>query len=85
MSTRTTSRTLVFPKPFALTGFDDPQPAGVYVVEIDEEQVEGVSFLAYRRTSTRLRLPPDPAQPGIVEIVTVDPAELEAALPGATS
>jgi len=54
-------------------------------MEIDEEQIEGVSFMAYRRTSTRLRLPPDPAQPGIVEIVTVDPAELEAALPGATA
>lgn len=84
MNIRTTTRTLVFPKPFTLTGFDEPLPAGVYVVEIDEEQIDNLSFAAYRRTGVRLRLPPDPLQAGVVEIVTVNAAELEAALPGGT-
>jgi hypothetical protein len=39
-----------------------------------------VSFIARRRTSTRLRLAPDPSQPGIVETVTLDPAEVDALL-----
>ncbi len=82
MNTRTTSRTLVFPRPFALSGLDGLQPAGVYVVEIDEEPIDEISFLAYRRTCTRLRLTPDPAHPGIVETVIVNPTELDAALPG---
>lgn len=81
MSTRTSSRTLIFPKPFALSGLGGLQPAGVYVVETDEELIEELSFLVYRRTCTRLRLTPDPAHPGIVETVVVNPAELDAALP----
>ena len=82
MSLRTTIRTLVFAKPFSLSGVGTMQPAGVYVAEIDEGMIEGLSFPVYRRTSTRLRLPPDPERPGVTETVTISPTELGAALPG---
>ncbi len=79
MTARTTIASLTFARPFTVTGIDAPQPAGVYVVETDEEPIDELSFLAYRRVCTRIRLAADPKRPGIVETVTVDPAELEAA------
>ena len=80
MSMRTTSKSVVFARPFSITGVDLQQPAGVYIVETDEEPIEDLSFLVYRRVETRLQLAEDPLHPGIVETVTVNPAEIEAAL-----
>ena len=80
MNTRTTQQSVTFTRPFSLPGISAQQPAGTYVLEIDEEPIEELSFLAYRRTSTRLRLAPNPRQPGFVEIVTVDPKDIEALL-----
>lgn len=80
MTTRTTSKSVTFMRPFSLSGYDTPQPAGTYVVETDEEQIEDLSFPAYRRTGTRIHLHPNPSQPGISETVNIDPAEIEQAL-----
>ncbi len=80
MMTRTTSKAMTFTRPFTLSGVDTQQPAGTYVVETDEEQIEGVSFLAYRRVGVRIQLPANPKQPGIVETISVDPAAFETAL-----
>jgi hypothetical protein len=79
MTTRTTSKTLVFRHPFKLSGADDMQPAGNYVVETDEEKLDA-SFSAYRRLTTMIRLPGAPGSLQVGRIVDVDPAELEAAL-----
>jgi hypothetical protein len=43
----------------------------------DEELIEGLSFPVYRRVSTMILVPA--AQPSSVEMVTIDPADLEAA------
>ena len=80
MTTRTVSRSVVFAKPFSLPGVRALQPAGVYVVETDEESIDSASFIAYRRTSTRIQLAKDANRPGFEITVTVDPADLEAAL-----
>ncbi len=49
---RTTRESITFDRPFSLSAVDEVQPAGTYTVQIDEELVEGLSFLAYRRVAT---------------------------------
>ena len=77
--TRTTKTSLVFARPFSLAATDRIQPPGSYIVETDEEQIEGVAFIAFRRVATRIVLAPDPSRPGCSETVDVDPRELVAA------
>lgn len=52
------------------------QPAGAYRVETEEERLEGVSFPAYRRVGTVIRLPLWPGAPASVQSVRIDPLEL---------
>lgn len=54
MILRTSHTTMTFTHPFELDGFTEPQPAGEYRVEVDEEVIEGGSFLAYRRVAAML-------------------------------
>jgi hypothetical protein len=77
---RTTRKTVTFDRPFTLATLDEVQPAGTYTVEVDEELLEGLSFLAYRRVATTIYLPLHPGGgAGSVQAVTVDPRELAAA------
>lgn len=71
---------MTFGSAFVLGGFDRELPAGAYVVETDEELLEGLSFPAYRRVATLIHLPVTPAHPGRTETLSVDPAALDAAL-----
>ncbi|WP_064742146.1 hypothetical protein [Inquilinus limosus] len=80
MTTRTSSRTVTFVRPFTLSGIDEPQPPGTYTVETDEEQLDGSSPPVYRRVATMIRLPGRPGSGELVQVVTVDPEELSAAL-----
>lgn len=77
---RTTEKTVTFGQPFVLAGLDQPQPAGSYTVETDEEFLEGTSFPVYRRVATWIRLHENPARIGVVQTLKVDPVELDAAL-----
>ena len=85
MSMRTTETTVTFRHPFALGALDGRQPAGTYRLVTEEEQIPGLSFVAFRRVATLLHLPADPA-PGdkrpryTHQVVSVDPAELAALL-----
>ena len=54
---RTTREILTFNRPFSLSAVDEVQPAGSYAVDVDEELIEGLSFLAYRRVATTIYLP----------------------------
>jgi hypothetical protein len=76
MTSRTISKSVTFARPFRLDGLDRIQPAGSYTVETDEELLQALSFLAYRRTDTRIRLP----IAGAEQVARIDPAELEAAI-----
>jgi hypothetical protein len=78
MTIRTIRRTIAFRRPFYLKGVDRLLPPGGYNVVTDEELIEGLSFSAYHRISTVMFVP---AQSGsAVEMVTIDPLNLEAAL-----
>jgi hypothetical protein len=80
VTTRTSSRTITFLHPFRLSGVDDTQPAGRYLVETDEEMIESVSFPAYRRLATLLRLAGRPGSTESARVVDINPAELSQAL-----
>lgn len=69
---RTTESTVTFRRPFDLEACDHVQPAGTYRVITEEEQVAGISFVAFRRTATLLYTRD--------QVVPVDPVELQAAL-----
>jgi len=76
MIARSLSETIVFSKPFLLKGVDRMLPAGDYRVVTDEELIEGLSFPVYRRVSTMIFVP---AQASSVEMVSIDPLDLQAA------
>jgi hypothetical protein len=78
MLTRTREKTWTFSKPFMLKGVDHLLPAGDYRVCTDEELIEGLSFPAYRRTATMIFVPGFNGTS--LEMLSVDPAELQAAL-----
>jgi len=80
MSTRTTETMVTFSRSFALTGIDGIQAPGTYRVVTEEEQIPGLSFVAFQRLSTTLHLPADPAPGRTREMIAVDPVELAAAL-----
>ncbi len=80
MTMRTSSNTVTFLHPFKLSGADDVQPAGRYVVETDEELLQTMSHTAYRRLSTFIRLSGRTGSTERARIVDVDPTELAAVL-----
>lgn len=75
---RTTTKIVTFGRPFWLKGVDRMLPAADYRIVTDEELIEGLSFPAYRRVSTAIFAPAPSGS--AVEMVTVDPLDLEAAL-----
>lgn len=80
MTVRTTKTTVAFAKPFTIGDFDELLPPGTYDVETDEELLEGLSFLAYRRTLTLIHLPATSEHPGLWRTLVIDPNALDAAL-----
>jgi len=76
MVMRTESKDVVFVRPFILDGMDAVQPAGTYTVQTEEERLDTLSFPAWRRVSTVLRL----ARAGQTEYLPVDPGQLHEAL-----
>ena len=80
MTIRTSKKTVTFRRPFVLGGLDEVLPAGAYIVETDEELLEGISFPAYRRILTLIRLQAKSGGPGLMRALTIDPNELDAAL-----
>jgi hypothetical protein len=80
MTMRTTKSTVTFVRPFRLGAFGEQLPAGQYAIETDEELLEGLSFPVYHRTTVMMQLIADPLRPGVTEVVTIDPKQLEEAL-----
>ena len=80
MGERTTHKSVEFVHPFQLAGVDGKQPPGTYDVETIEEQLEGLSFVAYRRISTTIALLGYTTASVSKQLHTIDPAELAAAL-----
>lgn len=76
MVTRTKTRTVHFEQPFTLQGVQGELPAGDYQVKDDEEQITGISWLAYRRVATVIEC----TSGGTTSFIPIDPNELHAAL-----
>lgn len=81
MTTRTTHKFVTFEHPFELTDGERRLPAGSYEVITDEELIEGLSFPVYRRIGTMMLVPGQSRQ-GSVEMLTIDPSVLAAAIEG---
>ncbi len=78
MTLRTSSRTVTFRRPFSLKGVAGELPAGTYAVETDEELIEQLSFTAYQRVATSIRVPTGTSG-GSYQVFRVDPADLQEA------
>jgi len=76
MTVRSTRSSVTFGAPFSLPGFDHPLPAGSYMVDTEEEAIEGNVRTVFHRVATTLIV----LTTGRVEHRTVDPKDLEAAL-----
>ena len=79
MTRRTTSNTVTFAHPFLLKGVDRILAAGDYRVVTDEDLVEQLSFPVYRRVATMIFVPADSQNPSSVEMVRIDPRDLQEA------
>jgi len=84
MAVRTTETTVTFKRPFTLPSVDSPQPAGTYRLVMDEEEIPGLSFLAFHRTATMLHTPAISSALSMSgrpsQVFPVNAAELAAAL-----
>ncbi|MDH7797556.1 MULTISPECIES: hypothetical protein [unclassified Beijerinckia] len=80
MTSRTLQTVVCFSLPFALPGFDTLQPAGEYRVDHDEELIDGVSRLAWRRIGSFIHLPAIALHGSTQQMVPISPAYLDAAL-----
>jgi hypothetical protein len=75
MTTRTSSKTVTFARPFLLKGVDRMMTAGDYRVVTDEELIQELSFPVYRRVATMIFVPA--ASGHAFEMVAIDPRDLE--------
>ena len=73
MTARTRTKTVTFLHPFVLEGIDEVLPAGDYRVETDEELIEGIPYLAYRRISVCIHLPSSTGNPALSRMVVMPP------------
>ncbi|MFN3399225.1 MAG: hypothetical protein ACK4Z4_02700 [Ferrovibrio sp.] len=80
MTTRSTETKITFMHPFKLTAFDAPKPAGTYLLVVDEERIEGLSFTAFHRTATTLYTPDVSVRSGAQQAYPTTEAEIDAAL-----
>lgn len=78
MTLRTKRETVTFAHSFTVPGVDGAYPAGAYAVQTDEEAVEGLSFVAYRRVATVIFLPMPHRGAGSFQAVPIDPHLIEA-------
>lgn len=80
MATRTTHTIVRFASPFLLPNFDGPEPAGSYRIDHDEESIDGVEWVAWRRVASFIHLPAIGGQRTKHEMTPIHPEDLDAAL-----
>ena len=54
---RSTTTNVTFRHAFALKDLERPIPPGTYRVDVEEDPIDGLSFLAYRRLATFITVP----------------------------
>ena len=80
MANRTKQTTVSFTDAFELPGFDQPMPAGDYRVDHDEEQIDGLSWEAWRCVGAFIHLPAIAVKSSTRQMLPVNPVDLDAAL-----
>ncbi len=80
MNSRTTQTVVRFSSPFLLPGFEAPQPAGDYRINYDEEPLEGVFRLAWRRIAAFIYLPAIAMQASAQQMVPINISDLDTIL-----
>ncbi len=73
---RTKLTKVTFTQAFRLKEVDEPCPAGTYEVATDEETIDDLTFLAWRRVATMIYLNRGEA----TQVIRLDPSELDALL-----
>lgn len=76
MFDRTIHRTIRFDRPFRLPGADETIVAGAYEIDDDEVPIEGLSWLAYRRVATFIKLPGTVENHYRMRLIEIEPDEL---------
>jgi hypothetical protein len=80
MELRSNSVTVTFHQSFCLPGHDAAFPAGTYEVLSEDERLDGLTFEAFRRVATFLRISGNGASSGRTELQPVSQRDLDAAL-----
>jgi hypothetical protein len=83
MTQRSHSKSVVFSHSFELKGVDRILPPGEYRIVTDEELIEELSFPVYRRVATMIFVPAVSHHASSIEMVAIDPQELQAAFKAA--
>lgn len=79
MNNRTREEHVTFKRNFLLPSVDEVLPPGTYLIETEEEQIDSLSFVAYRRVATTITLPALGTDTGSKQVITIDPSDLVAA------
>ncbi len=79
MVTRTTRKMIEFRHPFKLDGVEEELPPGFYHVETEEEQIDSLSLVAYRRIETTIIVPAAGTVSLKKQVIAIDPQDLAAA------
>jgi hypothetical protein len=77
---RTIKKTVTFRHPFVLGELEEVLPPGDYTVETDEELIQGLSFPAYKRVLTVIRLPVTRGNFALTRAMTIAPETLARAV-----
>ncbi len=80
MTIRTSSKFVIFNHPFEIGSLPEVQPAGSYQIDIDEEMIEGLSFVAYKRVLTVIHLHSKNKLRSLTRALTISAKDLETAL-----
>lgn len=80
MNIRSSTSTVTFAHPVVLSGYSDQLPAGAYEVVVEEELLQGLTFVAYRRTATYLTVREPGGRSGCSEMRPITERDLEMAL-----
>lgn len=79
MANRTSEERVTFNRTFLLPSVDEVLPPGTYLIETEEEQIDSLSFVAYRRVATTITVPALGTKTGSKQVIAIDPSELAVA------
>jgi len=74
MTIRSRREVVTFRHPFRIRGIDRLLPAGAYEVVTDEETIEGLSFEAFRRIATMIKVPAEGSRAASLTVLIISSA-----------